>query len=297
MPKTSISLSICICTSGRPEALRRCLESIYSGQLLPDEIIVSDDSHISTKIQAICREFPFARYLHGPQRGLCANRNAVVAASFGDYISLMDDDAVVGPDFFRLASELASRMSLKTILTGDVLEDGNYLIPPSNPSFWGHFGSPVRGRYENINLNCNIFPRTAFEVARFDEAIAYGYEDMDLCAHLLAAGYQISYHPELVNSHLPPPKDATTLGLQRRQSERARYYTSLKRYLIWQRNPLKALAYSALAPLHRAAHHLRHREITQFYVAFAEMGWAVRATMQPLIQLQKQRVLSHDNRD
>ena len=166
------------------------------------------------------------------------------------------------------------------ILTGDVLEDGERRTPPTNPSFWGHFGRPPRGSYKTVNLNCNLFPRSAFQVARFDEAIAYGYEDMDLCAHLLVRGYRISYHSELVNQHIPPPKDADILRRQGDQSEQARFYTSLKRYLLWQRKPLKALAYVLLAPLHQTAHHLRQREMALLWAGFPQMRGAVRAVLE-----------------
>ena len=198
------------------------------------------------------------RYLHGPRQGLCANRNVVIAAALGEYLALLDDDAEVMPNFVELAQELTARADGRTIFTGDVLQNGIDRITPSNPTFWGHFGrplSPVRPN-ETVQLNCNIFPRSAFNDARFDERIVFGYEDMDLCQQMLAAGHRIEYRPELVNLHLPPPKSADVRRTQVQQMERARYYTSLKRYMLWQSRPLRACAYAALAPLHQAAHHL-----------------------------------------
>ena len=58
---------------GRPEILRRCLASLCAGHLLPDEIIVSDDSRAPEAVEAVCRDFPRIRYSRGPRRGLCAN--------------------------------------------------------------------------------------------------------------------------------------------------------------------------------------------------------------------------------
>ncbi len=271
------AVSICICTANRPTVLRRCLASIEQAQVLPAEVIVGDDSIDGAETAAVCGDFPFVRYVHGPRQGLCANRNVVIAVANSEYLALLDDDAEVMPDFVRLAQNLIARADGRTIFTGDVLQNGINRVTPSNPTFWGHFGrplSPVRPN-ETVQLNCNIFPKRAFDIARFDERIVYGYEDMDLCQQMLATGYRIEYRPELVNLHLPPPKPADLKKTQAQQLERARYYTSLKRYLFWQSRPVRAFAYAALAPLHQAAHHLTHHEPAHTFDGFRDMSWAL----------------------
>ena len=271
------ALSICICTANRPAVLRRCLASIEQGEMLPAEVVVGDDTLDGTETAAVCGEFSFVRYVRGPRQGLCANRNVVIAAALGEYLSLLDDDSEVTPSFVRLAQELVSRADGRTIFTGDVLKDGIERVTPRNPTFWGHFGKPLlaMGPCETVQLNCNVFPRSAFADARFDERIVYGYEDMDLCQQLLAGGHRIEYRPELVNLHLPLPKAADVMRTQNEQAERARYYTSLKRYMLWQARPVRALAYAALAPLHQAGHHLVHREPARTLAGFSDMSWAV----------------------
>jgi GT2 family glycosyltransferase len=288
-PATSIwqrsgkpALSICICTANRPKVLRRCLASIEQGESMPAEVVVGDDSLDGTETAAVCGEFSFVRYVRGPRHGLCANRNVVIAAALGDYVALLDDDSEVTPQFVRLAQELTARADGRTIFTGDVLEDGVDRVPPSNPTFWGHFGKPlaVMGQCETVHLNSNIFPRAAFKDARFDERIVYGYEDMDLCQQMLISGYRIEYRRELVNLHLPPPRTADVRRSLDEQADRARYYTSLKRYMLWQSKPIRAFAYAALAPLHQAGHHLIHKEMSQALVGFSDMSWAVHQALE-----------------
>ncbi len=276
------SLSICICTANRPAVLRRCLASIELGESNPAEVVVGDDSLDGSETAAICREFPFVRYVRGPRQGLCANRNVVIAAAAGDYLSLLDDDAEVTPAFVRQAQELISNADGRTIFTGDVLEDGVRLVAPSNPTFWGHFGRPLATGFpvETVHLNCNIFPRLAFAEARFDERIVYGYEDMDLCQQMLAAGFRIEHHPGMVNLHLPPPKSDSIKRSRGQQAERARYYTSLKRYMLWQARPARAMAYAALAPMHQAAHHLARRQVGRALISFTDMTWAVHQALE-----------------
>ena len=205
---TGLSLTICICTSGRPELLRRCLESISAGDRQPEEVVVSDDSaSVASRgeVARVVNDFAFARYLRGPATGLCANRNHVIRAATTTHVSLLDDDAVVGGSFVSHALSAVAQEP-DVIHTGDVMEHGVTHTPPSNPTLWGHFGAfPTGGQgLRNVHLNCNVFPRRAFVDAAFDERLVYGYEDTDLCDRLVRAGWRIEHRPELVNDHLPP---------------------------------------------------------------------------------------------
>jgi glycosyltransferase involved in cell wall biosynthesis/GT2 family glycosyltransferase len=275
------SLTLCICTANRPAMLRRCLASIEQGDVVPAEVVVGDDTLDGTETAAVCREFSFVRYVRGPRRGVCANRNVVIAAALGDYISLLDDDAEVTPSFVRLATDLAASADGRTIFTGDVLEHGIDRVPPTNPTFWGHFGKPLSEvcAPETVHLNCNLFPRSAFRDARFDEHIVFGFQDMDLCQQMLAAGYRIEYRRELLNLHLPPPRPTHVENFTCVDVERARYYTSLKRYMLWQCRPMRAFAYAALAPMHQAAHYILRRQVGQALTGFGDMSWALNQAM------------------
>lgn len=268
-------ISLCICTSGRPVELERCLTSIAAGSRRPLEVIVSDDSRDLATAQAVrevCSRHDFVRYVEGPRRGLCANRNHVIREARGSHVSLLDDDAAVGADFVERAEALITRYPDK-VLTGDVLEDGVRRQSPTNPTFLGHFGRPVRpgDRLENINLNCNVLPLRAFEVASFDESIAYGYEDTDLCAQLLAAGFEIVHVPELVNQHLPPTRQTVT-DERHWQAERARFYSTVRRHIRWEPRRRRLLAFCAVAPLHLSMHAVRQGALAQ---SIAGWRWVV----------------------
>ncbi len=260
----------------RPNELRRCLLSIMSGRAVPYEILVSDDSRDGAATAAVCAEFSLVRYSVGPRRGLCANRNAVVSRARTDYISLLDDDVVVSPDFVARALELLAELPPKTLVTGTMVDEGRPIVP-GNPTFLGFFGRAPRGHYKNINLISNIFPRAAFDEARFDELIAYGYEDMDLCSRLLSKGYVIKHVPDLVNTHLPPPRTKEFARERLLMAARARFYTSVKRYLIYERSISRLAAYALLAPTHRIFHALKTRDWPDIPAAISDMGFALRA--------------------
>jgi glycosyltransferase involved in cell wall biosynthesis len=260
------SLSICICTSGRPEVLRRCLASIAAGSRLPDDVIVSDDSPTKEQrdeVRRVVAAFSFARYTQGPAKGLCANRNHVIVAATTSHISLLDDDAVVGHEFVEsavraIASEPAA------VFSGDVLEDGVTHTPPSNPTAWGHFGAfPAAGTpLRNVQLNSNVFPRRAFADAAFDERLVYGYEDTDLCDRLVRVGWRIERRPELLNTHLPPLPRGDRGWLAERER-----FAVLLRLRSGRLGPLPAIVFWGPAATAHAA---------VAYTLRGEWGWLLR---------------------
>lgn len=253
------SLSLCICSANRAAVLERCLTSIANGSAVPETVIVSDDSADGTETLAVCKQFPFVQYYTGPKRGLCANRNAVIGHARTDYVSLIDDDGIVGRTFLEDLRRILPSLAEKTVITGDVLEHGGRTAP-SNPWFLGHFGKPYGAQpLQGINLNCNCLPRAAFEDASFDEALFYGYEDMDLCSNLLTQGYRFVHYPGLVNRHIPPPRGDVLSHERYQWTQRARFETSMVRYLVWEKKLLLACLYFAAAPSHRILYALRHR--------------------------------------
>ncbi len=253
---SNVTIGICICTSGRPFELRRCLESILRGTALPNAVLVSDDSREDSSVSAIreiCDGYSFVAYQTGPRRGLCANRNAVISAMRTSHVSLLDDDAELGHGFVDLALE-AVKQSPEHILTGDMLEFGTDLTKPSNPQRWGHFGAPIQPGtpIQNVCLNSNVFPITAFRDAAFDEQLVYGYEDTDLCNRLVKLGWVIEYCPQLLNRHLPPNKNDREM-----LAERERFVVLPRLKSGSTRIGMRGLAWLVLAVFHAAASYMK----------------------------------------
>jgi GT2 family glycosyltransferase len=269
-----MTLTVCICTKDRPAILNRCLDSIFAGTVPPAVVLVSDDSKDTSQNERICSCFPLVVFLKGPRRGLCANRNSVVQYADTDYLSLLDDDAILAKDFVAKVIALLPTLDKRTIVTGDLIEVDRR-SGPRNSSFLGFFTEQPIKRNETIHLNCNVFPRKAFEDAEFDEEIAYGYEDMDLCSHLLSLGYSIQHDPTLVNLHLAPMLSSHASKERELQAERARFYTSIKRYFLWDRNWIKGFAYLLLAPLHRTAHAVNRRDFRDILHCVGDIVFAV----------------------
>lgn len=86
--------------------ISKALASIVSGfepqPSLELEIIVIDDgSEDAEALQRVCAEFPTVRIVqHSRNRGMCAARNSGIAASSGDFVTLLDADDEFVPDWF-----------------------------------------------------------------------------------------------------------------------------------------------------------------------------------------------------
>jgi len=86
-------------TIGRPNELRKMLESLAAQSSLPDEVIVVGDD-----VGDLLAEFPLLRprFIHQPRASAAQNRNAGAAASdpATDLLAFLDDDIVLEPEAF-----------------------------------------------------------------------------------------------------------------------------------------------------------------------------------------------------
>jgi GT2 family glycosyltransferase len=206
------SVSVVICSRGRPGLLLDAVRSVLSMDRLPDELIVvdqSDERH--PDLAAVTPDAPVdVRYLWAPDRGLSRARNVGVDAARGDIVAFLDDDMLVDAAWLgRLLDRLTERGE-KCVLSGRVTPGA-----PEVPGAWApstivddHARSYAGRLDEDVLYAGNMaLYRSAFtEVGRFDERLGAGTalpsaEDNDLCYRLLQAGFVIEYRPEMVAVH------------------------------------------------------------------------------------------------
>lgn len=246
----SASVSVCICTRNRPEALTRTLDSLRGSSVAPQQVVVADDSTDNRTSGLVRQRYPEVTYREGPRRGLGANRNAVVAAATGDFVLFLDDDCLLDPHFLqRVVARLAEADDQhRTIVNGRELKHG-HLIISRDQCFLG-FQNRTYGPSDDIYsvvMNAALFPRSLFSHVRFDERLIYGYDEIDLTTRAVASGYRIVNCPDAVNQHFPSPVNRDYYGAHASSS---RIYVTFKRYLWTQRRPLKAAAYLLIAVSH-----------------------------------------------
>ncbi len=236
----------------RPNDLDRCLKSIFLGQEIPDEIIVSDDSLDGALNQSIMAKYPQVIYQEAPHQGLGANRNACIHKSRGDYLIFIDDDVYISSDFIKTARRIISQSNANLIITGYEInykfgKQQGIKIVPHNPDFWGFQKVPVNNNYRAVVINASIFPRLLFQQALFDEHLRYGSEELDMAQHAIALGYQIIYEDSLFVEHYP---SSINRSHYEQFIDASRLYATAKAYWQYEKSLLKTLNYLFLAPLH-----------------------------------------------
>jgi GT2 family glycosyltransferase len=244
------TLSLCIPTLDRPRELSRCLASLHAGSMLPDEVLVSDDSPDPGPTRSVCREYERVRYLRGPGAGLATKRNQLIDASTASHVLFTDDDVTFPADCIATAYRLIRGMSPRTVISGFTVNhrpDGrSEKVPPHDPDFWGIQRLPIGAEPRAVSMNAALLPADLFREARFDPRLVYGAEELDLVRHALSVGYRIDYREDLYTDHHPPDehRDYQTT----RMTEGLRLYATAKAYWSYERARAKAVAYAVLAP-------------------------------------------------
>lgn len=261
-------VSACITTRNRTQELDACLRSLWTSQVKPHSVIVSDDSldiEVQQKNRQVVQQYPGTTYITGPRSGVCANRNNAVNAiptSETDLVAFIDDDICVDPDFIAGAinryTQMPSAQRNLTILSGVSRDLNGHETTPTKLSFRGYF-CPA-DLPEAVAIHAALFPRLFFEQEQWDENIFFGYEDAELCLRALKRGYKILYCPELKVLHDGSNNKSTLIvaeigSLTKYEIcvEAARLYVGIKRYKDLFPNPLKLLAFTSYYFLHMTA--------------------------------------------
>jgi len=200
-------VSVIINTHNRAWHIKRLIDSLANQTYENFEIIVvngpSDDN--TNDILSIYKNV--IRIESCPVVNLCISRNIGIAASAGDIVAFIDDDAVpcdkywienavsffedettgaVGGDSKRINGDIEFSCGYFNVI-GE-----NFVIGKPNQNY----NSP-KGEYYNRVVGCNaFFLRDALvEIGGFDEYYAYYLDETDVCLRLINNGYKILHHP------------------------------------------------------------------------------------------------------
>jgi glycosyltransferase involved in cell wall biosynthesis len=217
------SVSVVVCTRGRPGLLHRCLSAITAatagaGQV-PVEVIVVDNGP-DELTREVTGAFGSVRYVAEPVTGLDVARNRGLQAATGDVVAFTDDDVVVDPGWIaELISAWRSRPG-SLVVTGRVLplaqdtkaqvlfeECGGFT--PGDP---GHRESVPAERAwaeaAGFGAGCNMSVRRQdlLDLGGFDENLDTGPPlpgggDLELFHRVIQLPGGISYAPRAIVFH------------------------------------------------------------------------------------------------
>jgi GT2 family glycosyltransferase len=163
--------------------LRACLDSIDAQTMKPAEVIVHDNG--ATNI------------------GFAAGVNVAYAKSCGEYIALVNNDALLDGDWMetvvRVLDDDPKLAAVQTIIRRDEntidgagidISDGTFrqIVDPAQPA-WG------------VSATAALYRRSAIGERFFDPSFFAYYEDVDLCARLHEEGWSTRVLPVVKATH------------------------------------------------------------------------------------------------
>lgn len=228
------SLSIAVCTRGRPLALARALASLALQSAPPAEVLVVDNGPEDGRARAVAGGRPGVRYVAEPIPGLDFARNRALAEAAGEVVAFLDDDAVADPGWAAaLAAPFADpRVGAVTGRVGPlglssaggrlVEANGGYgrgdrpLRLPRDAArplpLFGPGGRPARAPLiawaVSVGSGASLAVRRplALALGGFDEALDLGPAlpgggDHDMLWRMLRAGHDVCYEPAALAWH------------------------------------------------------------------------------------------------
>ena len=207
-------LTAAIATLDRPAALARCLGALLSGDVLPAEVIVVDQSR-DEATKSVVEQRPASAvpvmYVRQQRRGLAASRNAAMARACYPVVAVTDDDCVPGRGWIAAIDRAFAAPDAPHAVTGRVLPlgpdvPGLHVVSPREGAVRTEFRGKVVPWLVGSGGNFAVTRAWSDRVGRYDERLGAGSqgkaaEDMDYLYRLLRAGAHVRYEPEAVVYH------------------------------------------------------------------------------------------------
>ena len=213
-------ISVAITTRDRPEALARCLESLWAGRVFPAEMVVADQS-ADTQSRAVALaasrpELP-VHWVHRRSGGLAGGQNTAVRQTSMPVVAVLDDDCVADPGWIEVLERTFARDPGLALVGGRVLP-----LPPSGDNVFpvASRTSQTRREFRDRSAPWNVGSGNNFGVRRewfdriggCDERLGPGTPgqgglDIDLFYRLLRAGGRALYEPAAIVGHAPATRE------------------------------------------------------------------------------------------
>lgn len=207
------NISVIIPTIGRHPQLKNCLISLLGQTILPDEIVVVDNTNQKQAL-AIIENISHPKkvminYVWEPKKGVAYARNAGLRRAKYDLIAFVDDDCVTDKNWIKNII-FSSKKNPYLILQGRSING----LPDNIYSCVEHFNtecfvlSEIYKDDKNqvwskmlITRNCafrkSIFRKPLF----FDTRFSYFFEDTDFSFQAREKGISILYQPKIFVTH------------------------------------------------------------------------------------------------
>jgi GT2 family glycosyltransferase len=210
---TAPEIGVAIATRDRPETLARCLDSLLTGQHVPAEVVVADQSaeQGTREVVESRRSSVPVRWVPGGDGGLAGAQNTAFRHSSTSVVAVIDDDCVADPGWIATLGRLFAADPSLALVGGRVLPlepAGARRHPVSSRTgaarreFRGKALPWLVGSGNNFAVRREWFERVGGCDPRLGPGTpGQGALDMDLFYRVLRAGGHGRYDPGAVVHH------------------------------------------------------------------------------------------------
>jgi glycosyltransferase involved in cell wall biosynthesis len=237
-----LRISLIVSTYNRPDALELVLKSVFNQRILPYEIILADDgskTETRTLIEKFQQQSPVPmKHVWHEDTGfrLAEIRNKAIAAAEGEFISMIDGDMLLHPDFLLILVSLVQKNTYyqgkRVLLTKEKTEQ---LLESGQQPRLNFFSSGFKNRFNTISssflsplltkkkntinavkgCSMHFWKEDAIRINGFNQNfVGWGREDSEFVCRLLNKGIKrknivfgsVAYHlfhPEASRTMLP----------------------------------------------------------------------------------------------
>ncbi len=203
------SVSVIVCTRGRPVSLMRTLHGLALLRYPHELIIIRDPADLETA-QCVARYAANARSGDCAAENLSRARNTGLLMAIGDIVAFIDDDAVPKPDW--LDHIVTAYADPAIAAAGGFIRDGSGVRYQSRVVLIDPFGGDFeraavphalpRGWFISLTgTNFSVRRRAALALGGFDEQYTYFLEETDFLFRLQSAGGRIAVVPNAQVTH------------------------------------------------------------------------------------------------
>jgi len=195
-------ISVIVCTYNGARTLPQCLDELTALDYPNYEVIVVNDGSTDGSASIACY-YP-VRLINQENKGLSAARNTGLAASEGDIVAYIDDDAYPHRYWLRYLASAFNRSAHAGI--------GGPNLPPAGDGFVAECVASAPGNPLHVLLSdevaehipgCNMAYRKEALVAigGFDPRFRAAGDDVDICWRLQDRGWTVGFCPTAVVWH------------------------------------------------------------------------------------------------
>lgn len=222
------TVSVLVCTAGRPAMLDRALGHLAGGRERPDQLVVVNggDDQANDVVARHASRFDEVVLLQYGNRNVSASRNLGLPICTGDLVALTDDDAIVSADWIEQVRAVHRADPGAGAVGGPVYgaRGDRFISRVADRVVFPWFSERRTVRtLPGVNV---AYKRACIDaVGLFDESLFRG-EDVDYNWRVMQSGYRILYDPRITVEH---EHRTTALGLLQQQWMYGRAYVLVRR--------------------------------------------------------------------